>query len=88
MPRQTHAGDASGVGPGCIQSEQPYYRWKQKFGGLRIDQAKRLKDLEKENSRRKQLVADAELDKANSSRGCIGTPLGGAAHPLGLFTVA
>ncbi len=64
MPRQTHAGDASGVGPGCIQSEQPYYRWKQKFGGLRIDQAKRLKDLEKENSRRKQLVADAELDKA------------------------
>ena len=64
MPRQTHAGDASGVGPGCIQSEQPYYRWKQKFGGLRIDQAKRLKDLEKENSRRKQLLADAELDKA------------------------
>jgi hypothetical protein len=64
LPRQTHAGDASGVGPGCIQSEQPYYRWKQKFGGLRIDQAKRLKDLEKENSRRKQLVADAELDKA------------------------
>ena len=64
MPRQTHAGDATGVGPGCIQSEQPYYRWKQKFGGLRIDQAKRLKDLEKENSRRKQLVADAELDKA------------------------
>ena len=64
MPRQTHAGDASGVGPGCIQSEQPYYRWNQKFGGLRIDQAKRLKDLEKENSRRKQLLADAELDKA------------------------
>jgi transposase len=45
-------------------TEQTYYRWKKKFGGLRIDQAKRLKDLEKENSRLKRLLADAELDKA------------------------
>ena len=45
-------------------TEQTYYRWKKQYGGLRIDQAKRLKDLEKENSRLKRLVADAELDKA------------------------
>jgi transposase-like protein len=45
-------------------TEQTYYRWKKKFGGLRIDQAKRLKDLEKENARLKRLLADAELDKA------------------------
>ena len=45
-------------------TEQTYYRWKKKYGGLRIDQAKRLKDLEKENSRLKRLLADAELDKA------------------------
>lgn len=45
-------------------TEQTYYRWMKKFGGLRIDQAKRLKELEKENSRLKRLLADAELDKA------------------------
>ena len=45
-------------------TEQTYYRWKKKFGGLRIDQAKRLKELEKENSRLERLLADAELDKA------------------------
>ena len=45
-------------------TEQTYYRWKKKFGGLRIDQAKRLKELEKENSRLKRLLADAELDEA------------------------
>lgn len=45
-------------------TEQTYYRWKKKFGGLRVDQAKRLKELEKENSRLKRLLADAELYKA------------------------
>ena len=45
-------------------TEQTYYRWKKQYGGLRIDQAKRMKDLEKENSRLKRLLADAELDKA------------------------
>ena len=62
-------------------TEQTYYRWKKKFGGLRIDQAKRLKDLEKENARLKRLLADAELD-SGVSRGSIGTPLGGAAQLL------
>jgi putative transposase len=45
-------------------TEQTYYRWKKEYGGLRIDQAKRPKDLEKENARLKRLLADAELDKA------------------------
>jgi transposase-like protein len=41
-----------------------YYRWRKEYGGMKIDQAKRLKDLEKENARLKRLLADAELDKA------------------------
>jgi transposase-like protein len=45
-------------------TEQTYYRWKKEYGGLRIDQAKRMKDLEKENGRLKRLLAEAELDKA------------------------
>ena len=45
-------------------TEQSYYRWRKKYGGLRMDQAKRLKELEKENTRLKKLVAEAELDKA------------------------
>jgi putative transposase len=45
-------------------TERTYYRWKKRFGGLRMDQAKRLKELEKENSRLKRLLMDAELDKA------------------------
>lgn len=45
-------------------TEQTYYRWRKEYGGVRMDQAKRMKDLEKENSRLKRLLADAELDKA------------------------
>ena len=45
-------------------TEQTYYRWRKEYGGLRMDQAKRLKELEKENIRLKKLVAEAELDKA------------------------
>ena len=41
-----------------------YYRWRKEYGGMRVDRAKRLKDLEKENARLKRLLADAELDKA------------------------
>lgn len=43
---------------------QTYCRWRKEYGGLRTDQAKRLKDLEKQNTRLKRLLADAELDKA------------------------
>ena len=45
-------------------TEQTYYRWRKEYGGIRTDQAKRLKDLERENQRLKKLVAEAELDKA------------------------
>ena len=43
-------------------TEQTYYRWKKEYGGLRIDQAKRLKTLEQENQRLKRIVADQALD--------------------------
>ena len=45
-------------------TEQTYYRWRKEFGGLRVDQAKRLKELEKENSRLKKLLAEQALDNA------------------------
>jgi len=45
-------------------TEQTYYRWRKEYGGLRIEQAKKLKNLEKENARLKKLVVDLSLDKA------------------------
>ena len=45
-------------------AEQTYYRWRQEYGGMRTDQAKRLKELEKENARLKRLVADLSLDNS------------------------
>lgn len=45
-------------------SPQSFYRWRKEYGGLEIDQAKRLKDLERENLRLKRLVADQALDNA------------------------
>ena len=45
-------------------TQQTYYRWRKEYGGLRIEQAKRLKNLEKENARLKKLVADMALDNA------------------------
>jgi len=45
-------------------SEQTYYRWRNEYGGMRIDQAKRLKEIEKENTRLRKLVADLSLDNA------------------------
>ncbi len=43
-------------------TEQTYYRWRKEYGGMRIDQAKRFKELEKENVRLKKIVADLSLD--------------------------
>ncbi len=43
-------------------SRQTFYRWRKEYGGMRVDQARRLKVLEKENLRLKHLVADKELD--------------------------
>ena len=45
-------------------SEHTYYRWRKEYGGLKVDQVKRLKELEKENGRLKKLVADQALDNA------------------------
>ncbi len=45
-------------------SDKTYYRWRKEYGGMRVDQAKRLKELESENSRLKRLVADLSLDNA------------------------
>ena len=45
-------------------TEQTYYRWRKEYGGMRVDQARRLQELEKENSRLKRLVADISLDNA------------------------
>ncbi len=45
-------------------SEQSIYRWKSKFGGMEVSEAKRLRELEAENAKLKRLLAEAELDKA------------------------
>ena len=45
-------------------TEQTYYRWRKEYGGVRLDQARRLKALEKENTRLKKVVADQALDIA------------------------
>jgi transposase-like protein len=44
-------------------SEQSYYRWRKEYGGLKTDQAKRLKELERENNRLRKAVSDLTLDK-------------------------
>ena len=45
-------------------SEQTYHRWRAQYGGMKADDAKRLRELERENSQLKKLLAEAELDKA------------------------
>ena len=53
------------VGPVCRRlgiSEQSYYRWRKEYGGMKVSQARRLKELEQENGRLKRLVADQALD--------------------------
>ena len=57
----------STVGQACRKigvTEQTYYRWRKEYGGMRVDQAKRLKGLEKENVRLKNVVAELSLDNA------------------------
>src|ERR1700733_12983025 len=82
-------GEGKDVADVCRElgvAEQTYYRWRNQFGGLKADDAKRLKDLERENSTLKRLLADAELEKAalkeiakETSR--PGTPAGGRGSP-------
>ena len=64
---EVELGKGSSVASACKLlgvTEQTYYRWRKEYGGLKADQAKKLKELEKENARLKRLLADAELDKA------------------------
>ena len=64
---EIEAGKGVSVSDACRKlgiCEPTYYRWKRKYGGLRVDQAKRLKSLEHENTRLKKLVAALALDKA------------------------
>ena len=66
--RQIEVGIANGkAAPAASReagiTEQTYYRWRKEYGGLRLDQAKRLKELEKENLKLKRLVAELSLEK-------------------------
>jgi putative transposase len=66
--RQVEVGVANGktTGQSCKEAlipEQTYYRWRREYGGLQVDQAKRLKELESENSKLKRLVANLSLEK-------------------------
>jgi putative transposase len=66
--RQVEVGVANGktTPQACKEAEitvQTFYRWRKEYGGLKMDQAKRLKELEKENGKLKRLVAELSLDK-------------------------
>jgi len=60
----TGGSDIAGVCRELGVSEQTYYRWRNQYGGLKADDAKRLKELEKQNATLKRLLAEAELEKA------------------------
>ncbi len=66
--REAEVGLANGKTVGMLSrelgiSEQTYYRWRKEYGGMKVDQARHLKDLEKENARLKRAVANLTLDK-------------------------
>ncbi len=66
--RQIEVGIATGktTPQACKEAEitqQTYYRWRKEFGGLKLDQAKRMKELERENAKLKRLVAELSLEK-------------------------
>jgi transposase-like protein len=63
---EIETGQGKTTGQACKSlgiTEQSYYRWRKEYGGLQINQARRLKGLEKENARLKKLVAELSLDK-------------------------
>ena len=68
VPREAEVGMARGKTAAMVSrelgiTEQTYYRWRKEFGGMRVDQERRLKELERENGRLKRAVADLTLDK-------------------------
>ena len=63
---EVRRGNGQKTGQVCREldiSDQTYYRWRKEFGGLKVTQARRLKDMERENSRLKKAVAELTLDK-------------------------
>ena len=59
-------GQGNSISQACKQigvSDQTYYRWRKSYGGMKVDQAKRMKELEAENARLKRAVADLTADK-------------------------
>ena len=63
---EVRLGQGQTIGTICRSmgfTEQSYYRWRREYGGLKLDQAKRLKDLERENDRLKRAVSELTLDK-------------------------
>ena len=68
MLREAEVALARGMTVGQVSrhlaiSEQTYYRWRKQYGGMKVSQAKRMKDVERENTRLKKAVADLTLDK-------------------------
>ena len=66
--REAEVGLANGKTAAMVSrelgiSEQTYYRWRKEFGGMKVDQARRLKELERENGRLKRAVANLTVDK-------------------------
>ena len=64
---EVHLAKGMSIAQACKQigiTDQTYYRWRREYGGLKVDQAKKLKDLERENARLKRVVADQALDMA------------------------
>lgn len=64
---EVHLSKGMSIAQACKQigiTDQTYYRWRREYGGLKVDQAKKLKDLERENARLKRVVADQALDMA------------------------
>ena len=62
---EVHLSQGRSVGEVCRQigvSEQSYYRWRKEYGGLKVNQARRLKELEQENARLRRAVSDLPLD--------------------------
>ena len=64
---EIHQGKGLDISAACRQAgitDATYYRWRKEYGGMKIDQAKKYKELERENARLKKLVADLSLDNA------------------------
>jgi putative transposase len=77
---EVHLSQGDGIGEASRKigvTEQTYYRWRKEYGGMRVEQARRLKELEKEDARLKKLVADLSLDNSilkEAARGKLLSP--------------